>query len=56
MRRPAVHRPGYAYKEIARELHISVKTVESYVSAVLGKLELSNRYQRSRWATDRRLV
>src|SRR4029450_9022422 len=47
---------GYAYKEIARELHISVKTVESHVSAVLRKLQLSNRYELSRWATDRRLV
>jgi DNA-binding NarL/FixJ family response regulator len=47
---------GYAYKEIARELHISVKTVESHVSAVLRKLQLSNRYELSRWATERRLV
>ena len=47
---------GYAYKEIARELHISVKTVETHVSAVLRKLQLSNRYELSRWATDRRLV
>jgi DNA-binding NarL/FixJ family response regulator len=47
---------GYAYKEIARELHISVKTVETHVSAVLRKLQLTNRYELSRWATDRRLV
>ncbi len=47
---------GYAYKEVARELHISVKTVEAHVSAVLRKLQLSNRYELSRWATDRRLV
>ncbi len=47
---------GYAYKEIGRELHISVKTVETHVSAVLRKLQLSNRYELSRWATDRRLV
>ena len=47
---------GYAYKEIARELHISVKTVESHVSAVLRKLQLSNRYELSRWATERRLI
>ncbi len=47
---------GYAYKEIARELHISVKTVETHVSAVLRKLQLSNRYELSRWASDRRLV
>lgn len=47
---------GYAYKEIGRELNISVKTVETHVSAVLRKLQLSNRYELSRWATDRRLV
>jgi DNA-binding NarL/FixJ family response regulator len=47
---------GYAYKEIARELSISVKTVETHVSAVLRKLQLSNRYELSRWANDRRLV
>src|SRR6185295_1172393 len=47
---------GYAYKEIARELHISVKTVESHVGGVLRKLQLTNRYELSRWASDRRLV
>jgi len=47
---------GYAYKEVARELHISVKTVEAHVSAVLRKLQLTNRYELSRWASDRRLV
>ena len=46
---------GYAYKEIARELVISVKTVETHVSSVLRKLQLSNRYELSRWANDRRL-
>ena len=47
---------GYAYKEIARQLSISVKTVETHVSAVLRKLQLSNRHELSRWAADRRLV
>lgn len=47
---------GYAYKEIARELFISVKTVETHVSAVLRKLQLSNRSELTRWATERRLV
>jgi DNA-binding NarL/FixJ family response regulator len=47
---------GYAYKEIGRQLFISVKTVETHVSAVLRKLQLSNRYELSRWATDRRLI
>jgi DNA-binding NarL/FixJ family response regulator len=46
---------GYAYKEVARELVISVKTVETHVSSVLRKLQLSNRYELSRWANDRRL-
>ena len=47
---------GYAYKEVAKELFISIKTVETHVSAVLRKLQLSNRHQLTRWATDRRLV
>jgi DNA-binding NarL/FixJ family response regulator len=47
---------GYAYKQIARQLNISVKTVETHVSAVLRKLQLSNRHELTRWATDRRLV
>ncbi|HYM52167.1 MAG TPA: response regulator transcription factor [Candidatus Dormibacteraeota bacterium] len=47
---------GYTYKEVAHRLHISVKTVETHVSAVLRKLQLSNRYELTRWATDRRLV
>ncbi len=47
---------GYAYKEIARQLTISVKTVESHVSSVLRKLQLSNRHELTRWATERRIV
>jgi DNA-binding NarL/FixJ family response regulator len=47
---------GYTYKEIAGELVLSVKTIETHVSAVLRKLQLSNRYELSRWATDRRLI
>jgi len=47
---------GYEYKEIARELHISVKTVESHVGGVLRKFQLTNRYELSRWAADRRLA
>jgi len=47
---------GYAYKEVAHELGISPKTVETHVSAVLRKLQLSSRYELSRWAADRRLV
>lgn len=47
---------GYAYKEIAKELYLSIKTVETHVSNVLRKLQMSNRYELSRWAADRRLV
>jgi DNA-binding NarL/FixJ family response regulator len=47
---------GYTYKELARRLSLSVKTVETHVSAVLRKLQLSSRHELTRWATDRRLV
>ena len=47
---------GYAYKEVARDLGISAKTVETHVSSVLRKLQLSSRHQLARWATDRRIV
>jgi DNA-binding NarL/FixJ family response regulator len=47
---------GYTYKEIARELYISVKTVESHVSSVLRKLQLSSRHQLTKWAAERRLA
>jgi DNA-binding NarL/FixJ family response regulator len=47
---------GYTYKEVARRLHISVKTVETHVSAVLRKLQLTNRHELTRWASDRRLI
>ena len=47
---------GYSYREIGKQLFISVKTVETHVSSVLRKLQLSNRYELSRWASDRRLI
>ncbi len=47
---------GYTYKQVARRLSISVKTVETHVSAVLRKLQLSSRHELARWATDRRIV
>ncbi|WP_106816713.1 LuxR C-terminal-related transcriptional regulator [Microbacterium timonense] len=47
---------GYAYKEVAAELFISMKTVETHVSAVLRKLQLSSRYELTAWASARRLL
>jgi len=47
---------GYTYREVAAQLHLSVKTVETHVSAVLRKLQLSNRHELTAWATDRRLL
>ncbi len=47
---------GYAYKEVAKELFISIKTVETHMSNVLRKLQLSSRHELSRWASDRRLL
>ena len=47
---------GYTYKEIAGRLHLSVKTIETHVSAVLRKLQLSNRHQLTAWANERRLI
>jgi DNA-binding NarL/FixJ family response regulator len=47
---------GYTYKEIARRLEISAKTVETHVSAVLRKLQLSTRHELTRWASDRGVV
>ena len=47
---------GYTYKEVGTELGISVKTVETHVSAVLRKLQLSSRYELSRWAADHSIV
>ena len=47
---------GYTYKEIARELTISIRTVETHVSSVLRKLQLSTRHQLTRWAAERRLI
>ena len=47
---------GYTYKEVAARLHLSVKTIETHVSAVLRKLQLSNRHELTTWATSRRLL
>jgi DNA-binding NarL/FixJ family response regulator len=47
---------GYAYKEVASELFISIKTVETHVSSVLRKLQLSSRHELTRWASERRLL
>ncbi len=47
---------GYTYKEIAGRLHLSVKTIETHVSSVLRKLQLSNRNELTRWAAQRRMI
>ena len=47
---------GFAYKQVARKLGISIKTVETHVSSVLRKLQLSNRHELARWASQRRIV
>lgn len=47
---------GYTYKEVASELFLSVKTIETHVSAVLRKLQLSNRHELTRWAVKRKIV
>jgi DNA-binding NarL/FixJ family response regulator len=47
---------GYSYKEVAQSLHLSARTVETHVSSVLRKLQLSSRHELARWASDRRLV
>lgn len=47
---------GYSYKEVATELYISVKTVETHVSAVLRKLQLSSRHELTAWALERKLL
>jgi len=47
---------GYTYREVASRIHLSVKTIETHVSAVLRKLQLSNRHELTAWAADRRLL
>ena len=47
---------GYSYREVGAELFISIKTVETHMSSVLRKLQLSSRHELTRWATDRRLL
>ncbi len=51
-----IARGGYSYKEVAKELFISIKTVETHVSAVLRKLQLSSRHELTKWAAERRLL
>jgi DNA-binding NarL/FixJ family response regulator len=47
---------GFSYKEVASELFISIKTVETHVSAVLRKLQLSSRHELTVWAQQRKLL
>lgn len=44
---------GFTYREAGAELFISDRTVESHVSSVLRKLQLSNRHELTRWAARR---
>ena len=55
LERPPIYE-GFSYREIGEQLYISPKTVENHVSSVLRKLQLSNRYELSRWAQDRKLI
>lgn len=47
---------GHAYKQVARRMDISIKTVETHMTSVLRKLQLSNRHELARWASDRRII
>lgn len=47
---------GYTYREAAQELVLSARTIETHVSSVLRKLQMSNRRELARWASSRRLV
>jgi DNA-binding NarL/FixJ family response regulator len=47
---------GYTYREVGEQLFISAKTVENHMSAVLRKLQLSNRRELTQWAQDRDLI
>jgi DNA-binding NarL/FixJ family response regulator len=47
---------GYTYREVGEQLFISTKTVENHMSAVLRKLQLSNRRELTKWAQDRDLI
>ncbi len=47
---------GYTYREVASDLFISIKTVETHVSAVLRKLQLSNRNELTHWAAQRNII
>ena len=46
---------GYTYREIAEELFISIKTVETHASNVLRKTQQSNRNALTRWAATRHI-
>jgi DNA-binding NarL/FixJ family response regulator len=46
---------GYAYREIAEKLFISVKTVQNHVQNILTKLQLRRRYELMRYALQKGL-
>lgn len=47
---------GCTYREVGERLFIAVKTVETHMSHILGKLQLANRHQLAAWAVRRGLV
>ncbi len=47
---------GYTYREAAQQLVLSTRTIETHVSSVLRKLQMSNRRELARWAAGRHIV
>ncbi|MEB3231858.1 MAG: response regulator transcription factor [Leptolyngbyaceae bacterium] len=47
---------GMANREIAQELNVSQRTIESHVSNMLGKTGLHNRTELARWSIENSLV
>ncbi len=47
---------GYTNRQIADELDLSVRTVETHRANILGKLGLSTRAELVRWAADHKLT
>ncbi|GAA5162498.1 LuxR C-terminal-related transcriptional regulator [Ornithinimicrobium tianjinense] len=45
---------GWTNRQIAEQLHLSERTVEAHVSAILRKLQMPNRAAAASWFTARR--